>query len=295
MKISKTVSTLMFLPFLLFFVLFWIIPFIYGIYVSFHNWTVSGGNNGFVGLDNYIRILTPGSMYHDSFMNALGNTLYFVGISLVPLVVFALLLALLIENIPGKLKVVFRTIFFISYAVSVTAVSAIFKWLFTGNGGYINNVLQTFGLDSIRWLNTQPYAWIAILAATVWWTIGYNMILFVNALDEVDESLYEAAALDGANAWQRFWNVTFPSIKGVFVFVVIITVIASFNLYGQTLLITEGGPARSTMSLTMIIQNTIFSQNNLGMGSAMAVLMGIIMVFITGIQYMIGFRKDENG
>ncbi|PRY82485.1 carbohydrate ABC transporter permease [Alkalibacterium olivapovliticus] len=294
MKISKTVSSLMFLPFLLFFILFWMIPFLYGLYVSFHSWTVSGGNGGFVGLDNYIRILSPGNMYHDSFMNALGNTLYFVVISLVPLVVFALLLALLIENIPGKLKVFFRTVFFISYAVSVTAVSAIFKWLFTGNGGYINNVLQGFGLDSIGWLNNQPYAWIAVLAATVWWTIGYNMILFVNALDEVDDSLYEAASLDGANAWQRFWNVTFPSIKGVFVFVTIITVIASFNLYGQTLLITEGGPARSTMSLTMIIQNTIFSQNNLGMGSAMAILMGIIMVFITLVQFLIGFRKDDN-
>ena len=282
----------MFLPFLLFFVLFWLIPFVYGIYVSLHSWTVSGGNTAFVGLDNYLRILTPGNIYHESFMTALSNTLYFVLISIIPLVGFALLLALLIQNIPGKFKVVFRTLFFISYAVSVTAVSAIFKWLFTGNGGYINNVLSTFGIDSISWLNTQPYAWIAILVATIWWTIGYNMILFVNALDEVDDNLYEAASLDGANTWDRFRYVTFPSIKGVFFFVSIITVIASFNLYGQTLLITEGGPARSTLSLTMIIQNTIFSQNNLGMGSAMAVLMGVIMVFITIIQYFIGFRKD---
>ncbi|WP_423188964.1 carbohydrate ABC transporter permease [Alkalibacterium sp. f15] len=292
MKISKTVSSLMFLPFLLFFVLFWIVPFFYGLYVSLHNWTVSGGNNGFVGLDNYMKILQPGSMFHDSFMNALGNTIYFVVISIIPLVVFALLLALLIKHIPGKLKVFFRTVFFISYAVSVTAVSAIFKWLFTGNGGYVNNVLQNFGMNQFRWLNEQPYAWMVILAATVWWTIGYNMILFVNALDEVDDNLYEAAALDGANAWKRFWYVTYPSIKGVFAFVLIITIIASFNLYGQTLLITVGGPARSTTSLTMLIQNTIFSQNNLGMGSAMAIIMGVIMVIITLIQYMIGFRKD---
>lgn len=292
MRVSKVVSFFMFLPFLFFFLLFWVYPFALGIYMSLHNWTVSGGNAGFVGLDNYISLFTPGTIFNGFFMEGLTNTLFFVAISVIPLVLGSLLLALLIDKIPGRWKILFRTIFFISYAVSVTAVSSIFKWLFTGNGGYVNSLLNSLGLDSIRWLNDQPTAWLVILIATVWWTIGYNMILFINALDEVDYNLYEAASLDGANAWEKFWNITFPSIKGVFVFVGITTIISSFNLYGQTFLITEGGPAQTTRSLIMNIQTTIFERNNLGVGSAMAILMGIVMTLITAVQYVVAYRND---
>lgn len=292
MKISKVWSTLMYLPFFICFTLFWAIPVIYGIYISLHDWSLFGGNGGFVGLENYRTVLATDNIYSVSFYKGLQNTLVFVGLSVIPLVLVSLGLALLVNSIPKTLKVFFRTTFFISYAVSVTAVSAIFKWLFTGNGGYVNNVLNTLHLDSINWLNDQPYAWITILIATVWWTIGYNMILFINALDEVDYNLYEAAGLDGANWWKKFRYVTFPSIKGVFIFVLMTTIIASFNLYGQTLLITAGGPQQSTQSLIMVIQQVVFSQNNLGIGTTMAVIMGGIMMLITGAQYLYAYRKD---
>lgn len=292
MKISRTWSIVMYLPFLLCFVLFLIVPLVYGIWISLHSWSVFGGNGGFVGLDNYIAILTPGNNYSTSFYLGLKNTLIFVAISVIPLVVISLALALLVDAIPKKLKVYFRTIFFISYAVSVTAVSAIFKWLFTGNGGYVNNVMNSIGLSPINWLNEQPYAWVSILVATIWWTIGFNMILFINALDEVDETMYEASSLDGANWWEKFAYITFPSIKGVFVFLTIISVIASFNLYGQTLLITAGGPAQSTQSLIMVIQQMVFTQNNLGIGSAMAIVMGLVMMAIVAAQYFYSFRKE---
>ena len=292
MRISRTWSILMYLPFLLCFILFLIVPLFYGIYISLHQWSVFGGNGGFIGFDNYTAILTPGNIYSSAFYNGLKNTLLFVAISVIPLVVVSLGLALLVDSIPSKLKVFFRTVFFISYAVSVTAVSAIFKWLFTGNGGYVNNLLNTVGLESINWLNEQPSAWIAILIATVWWTIGFNMILFINALDEVDQNLYEAASLDGANSWKKFSYITFPSIKGVFIFLTIITVIASFNLYGQTLLMTGGGPSQSTQTLIMVIQQMVFDQNNLGVASAMSMVMGLVMVVIVAAQYLYSFRKD---
>lgn len=292
MKISRTWSIILYLPFLICFVLFLVLPLLYGIYISMHNWSVFGGNGGFVGLDNYTAILTPGTIYSNAFYLGLKNTLIFVAISVIPLVVISLGLALLVDSIPDKLKVYFRTIFFISYAVSVTAVSAIFKWLFTGNGGYVNNVMNSMGLESINWLNEQPYAWISILVATIWWTIGFNMILFINALDEVDQTMYEASSLDGANWWEKFSYITFPSIRGVFVFLTIISVIASFNLYGQTLLITAGGPTQSTQTLIMIIQQMVFTQNNLGVGSAMAIVMGLIMVIIVAAQYFYSFRKE---
>jgi len=281
-------------PFVIFFLLFWALPLGLGIWISFHNWNVSAGNLGFVGLDNYKMILTSGTIYNNLFITGLKNTLYFVVISVPPLVIIALGLALIIDNLPDKFKTIYRTIFFISYSISVTAVSAIFLWLFNNNGGFVNNVLMSLGMkDAVNWLGEQPYAWLTILIATVWWTIGFNMMLFINALNEVDNSLYEAADLDGAGAWAKFRYVTYPQIKNVGFFIVIMTVIASFNLYGQTRLITNGGPEQSTNSLIMNIQTSVFGMNQLGIGSAMALLMGIIMTVILGFQYWLNYRKKD--
>lgn len=290
---SRGWAILLFLPFLIMFILFWVVPIAYGLYMSFHNFTVFGGSRGFVGLDNYAAILTPGSVFSRRFYLGLGNTLTFVALSVPPLILIGLGLALVVNALKGKLKTIFRTTFFISYSISVTAVSAIFLWMFNGNGGFINNILNRLGVSGPNWLSSQPEAWITILATTVWWTIGYNMILFLNALDEVDDSLYEASSLDGANAWQKFWYVTFPSIIDVFFFIMMTTIIASFNLYGQSLLITDGGPSNSTTSLIMIIQQTVFAQNNLGIGSAMAIVLGLIMMTVTGIQYYFTRRRER--
>lgn len=290
---SKGWAILMFLPFLLMFIMFWVAPVFYGLYMSFHKYSVFAGNGGFVGFENYISVLSPGNIYSNRFYNGLNNTMIFVMASVPALIAISLFLALLINSLKGKLQVIFRTIFFISYSVSVTAVSAIFLWLFNGNGGYINNVFSSLGLPGVSWINSQPAAWITILITTIWWTIGYNMILFINALDEVDHSLYEAAGLDGANAWEQFKYITFPSIRNVFLFVMLTTVISSFNLYGQSLLITGGGPSQSTETLTMIIQQVVFNQNNLGLGSAMAIIMGFIMMLITGVQYYITYRGGD--
>ncbi|TCN26684.1 carbohydrate ABC transporter permease [Mesobacillus foraminis] len=292
---TKTWAILMVSPFVLCFILFWLAPMLLGLWVSLHNWNLSSGNNGFVGLQNYVDILTPGSLYNEAFMLALKNTLVFVVISVPPLVIIALGLALVLDNLPTRLKPVFRTIYFVSYSISVTAVSAIFLWLFNENGGFINNLLVSIGIldQPINWLSEQPYAWLSILIATVWWTIGFNMMLFINALDEVDPSLYEAADLDGANAFRKFIYITLPQIKNVAFFIIIMTVIASFNLYGQSRLITAGGPEQSTTTLTMGIQNTVFGMNQLGIGSSMAILMGIIMLLVTAAQYFMSYRKKE--
>ncbi|MBS4455343.1 carbohydrate ABC transporter permease [Tuanshanicoccus lijuaniae] len=290
---SKISAVLFFLPFLVLFILFWVVPFIFGIYTSMHNYNIFSGNNGFVGFKNFANLIAGTGVFGGRFYKGMANTLRFVVYSFLPLVVISLMLAVIVNQLHGWVKVLFRTIFFISYGVSVTAVSAIFKWLFNGNGGYINNLLSSVNLPVVQWLNTQPFAWAVIVVTTVWWTIGYNMVLFINALDEVDPAMYEAAGLDGANALQRFWFITLPSIKSVLSFVTMTTIIASFNLYGQSLLITNGGPAQSTNSIIMIIQQTIFGQKNLGMGSAMALLLGIVMAIISGIQYWISYHGGE--
>lgn len=293
---SKWLGFIFVVPFLVSFLVFWLIPLLYGIWISLHDFRLSVGNNGFIGLKNYVDILTPDTIYNRTFMTSLKNTLMFIVLSVPPLILISLGLALLIEHLPKKLKTFFRTVFFLSYSISVTAVSAIYLWLFGANGGYINNILMKAGLISspINWTGDQPYAWLVIVIATIWWTIGFNMLLFVNALDEVDGTLYEAADLDGASAWNKFRFITLPEIRNISIFVMITTVIASFNLYGQSLLITRGGPEQSTSSLIMGINTTVFGNNQLGVGSAMALLMGVIMMLITGIQYWISYKSDKD-
>lgn len=286
MHVGKKKSFLFLLPFLICFILFWVAPFIYGIYMSFHDWSLARGAGEFVGMENYLTILRSGNMYNKLFSTGLKNTLLFVLISVPCLVIISLGLALLVDNLPKKKQPIFRTIFFISYSISVTAVASIFLWLFNENGGFINNILINLNIigKPINWLTQQPYAWIVILITTIWWTIGFNMILFINALNDIDESIYEASYIDGANFIDRLIYIIIPSIKNVLFYIILTTITASFNLYGQSQLITGGGPAQSTNTLIMNIQQVVLAMNDLGVGSAMAIIMGIIMIIVFIIQ-----------
>lgn len=295
MKKKRRTAGIFFAPFALCFFLFWLIPFLYGCYLSICDMSLTRGNQGFVGLGNYIQMFTEGSVYAESFFRGLKNILIFVVASVPLLVIIALILALIVDSLPEKLKGIYRTIYFMSYAVSVTAVSSVFLWLFNGNGGYINNVLLSIGLiDSpISWLEAQPFAWIVLVAATVWWTVGYNMMLFINALNSIDEALFEAVAVDGGGFFSRLHYIILPGIRNVTTYVILTTIIASFNMYGQAALITRGGPLNSTKSLIMEINDIIFTNNNLGEGSAMAIIMGIVVMLFAMCQNWLSREKKE--
>ena len=295
MKKKKSTAVLFILPFILFFVAFWLVPFVYGIVMSVSKYSLVKGNQGFVGLENYIKILFSSSMYHKSFFLGLKNTLIFVALTTPFLVFGSFGLALLLDRLPERVRGIFRTIYFASYSVSVTAVAAVFVWLMKGNGGYLNNLLINLGIidKAIPWMEQQPFVWISLTVATIWWTIGYNMMLFVNALNEIDTQLYEASAIDGANFWVQLRYIIFPSVKNVFFFVLMTSIIASFNVYGQPRRMTQGGPGESTKPLIMIITNTIMDRNELGVGSAMTILMGIIIVLCSVGQFYLTREKDD--
>lgn len=295
MKVSKWKSIMFIAPFLVCFGLFWLAPFAYGIYMSLHKLSLTRGNMGFIGLQNFLDLFNKDSMYSEAFFLGLKNTIIFVLVSVPLLVVISLGLALLVDNLPKKVQGFFRTVFFLSYAVSVTSVSAIFVWLFSGNGGFINNMLVKMHVISqpVPWLEAQPFALIVLVITTIWWTIGFNMMLFINALNGIDTALYEASSIDGANFWNQFKSIIFPGIKSVFAFVTLTTVIASFNVFGQPQLITKGGPTQTTKSLIMVIQQTIFDGNNLGMGTAMALLMGVVVMIFALLQNFLTREKKE--
>lgn len=291
---KKSTAVLFVLPFIIFFILFWLIPFGYGLVMSLSKYSLVTGSDGWIGLDNYVKILFSDSMYNKSFMLGLKNTVIFVLLTTPFLVLGSLGLALLLDRLPDNVKGIFRTIYFASYAVSVTAVAAVFVWLMKGNGGYLNNMLMNLGIikKAVPWMEQQPFVWVALTAATVWWTIGYNMMLFVNSLNEIDPQLYEASSMDGAGFWVQLRYIILPSIKNIFFFVLMTTIIASFNVYGQPRLMTQGGPGDSTKPLIMSITSAIMDRNDLGIGSAMTILMGIIIVACSVGQYYLTREKE---
>ena len=290
---SKMTSSLFVLPYLILFTVFLFIPIIYGAWMSLHNWDLLNPVHDFVGLKNYTKIFDKESYLNNLFFDGLKNTLQFVVYSVPLLVAVGLGLALLVNSLPNRLKGFFRTVYFIPYAVSVSVVAIIWLWLLDTNSGLINQYLQKAGLPFIPWLTDMPWAWISIVIATLWWTIGFNMVIFINALNDVPEELYEAGSLDGTSRWQRFIYITLPSIKPTMLFVLITSTIASFNIYGQPYLMTRGGPGTSTKVLLMNIVDEAFEQRQLGNAAAMSLLMALIMIVISIVQFRLTNRKGD--
>ncbi|WP_430790562.1 carbohydrate ABC transporter permease [Virgibacillus flavescens] len=292
---SKITSFLFVVPYLIMFVSFLLIPLIYGIYISFHDYNLLSSEHPFLGFANYINIFNPDSALNTLFFEGLWKTFQFVIYSVPLLVIVGLGLALLLNGLPRKIRGIFRTIYFMPYAISVSVISIIFLWILDTNSGLLNNYLMKLGFDPIPWLTELPYAWISIVGATVWWTIGFNMIIFINALNEVPEELYESASIDGAGSWRKFISITLPTIRPIMLFVVVISTIASFNVYGQPYLMTRGGPGDSTEVLLMGIVDQAFNQREIGSASAMAILMALIMIIVSIVQFKVSSPRKEGG
>jgi len=283
------------LPHLIFFAAFLAYPFFYGIYISLFNFDFLRPEfRPFVGLENYNNILFNGSsIQFADFWHSVGNTAWFLLYSVPPLVIFALLLAVLLNGkYPGRN--VFRGLYFAPYALSVTVAAVLWRWLFE-QGGLIDTYLQSLGMQQVSWLGAQPWAWIAITLCTIWWTIGYNTVIFLAALQDIPESLYEAAAIDGADTFQQFFSITIPMLRPVLIFVVTITLIASANLFGQSYIMT-GTQSRviGTESIIQKIYDEGILQNRMGSAAAMSVFMAAVLLILTTINFRIfGQREQE--
>lgn len=295
-KARKKISIVPYLfiaPHLLFFSAFLAWPFFYGIYISLFRFDfLQPKNRPFVGLKNYVDLFNPASVPFEKFWKSLGNTGEFILWSVLPLVGIALLLAVLLNrNYPGR--GVFRTIFFAPYTLSVTVASVLWWWIFQQTG-IVNQVLQLVGLKPLNWLGDLPNAWIAITVATVWWTIGFNTIIFLTALQEIPKSLYEAASLDGANAQQQFFLITIPMLRSVLVFVLTITLIASANLFGQPYLMTAGGPADGTQTVIYRIFFEGILRSQMGRAAAMSIVVALMLLVLTYLNFKFFGQTEES-
>lgn len=275
------------LPHLILFATFIAWPFINGLLISFQQYDILRPEaNRFVGLENYTTYFQAGTVNSRTFWNALFNTVQFVLFSVPPLVILALLLAVLLNTkVPGVN--LFRGIYFAPWVLSVAVIGILWWWIFQSQGGLLNFYLSSVGFSPPRWLSTMPWAWVAITVATVWWTVGFNMIILLAALQDIPDQLYEAAAIDGATGGQAFWRITLPMLKPVLAFVVTITIISSFNLFGQPFFMTQGNPpSPSGGGSTEPIMYRIYLEGftgapDLGRASAMAFMVAILMIILS--------------
>lgn len=275
------------LPFLILYVIFMIYPIINGFIISLTTGDF-GVTSKFDGLANYIYM-----MKDKYFWQALLNTIFFVIISTPAVVIFGLISALIV-NSRIKGRIFLRVTFFLPYILSISVMASIWKFILQPYTGLLNGILHQLGVaNEIYWLGNSSLAWFSILLATLWWTVGFNMILFLAGLQEIDDSLYEAASIDGANSWRKFWSITFPSLKGVIVLVVLLQTIASFKLFGQPWLLTGGGPGTSTRPIVQYIYETAFRRWDSGYAASMSYVLFIVMAIFSFIQFKAMNKKGE--
>lgn len=287
MKKSTWKNVIFLLPFIGLYFLFTLYPFIRGIYMSFFNWSLLKGHT-FIGVENYTRVLGDSEFY-----KSLLNTVRFVLYSTVPLVLLGFVFALIVNrNMP--LIGVLRTIFFIPNVLSVSVVAIIWSGVLGGYGSLVNSIITLFGGDTVYWFKTENLAWFSIVLITVWWTVGFNMLIFLAALQNIPSYLYEAAAIDGATSMKVITHITLPQIAGTFRVVTFLQIISSFKVFAQIFLVTKGGPAGSTMPVMQYLYDRGMGSYQFGFASAISVIIFMILLILSLLQNCITRKKGED-
>jgi multiple sugar transport system permease protein len=261
-------------PFLFFYGVFLIYPAVQVCYLSLTNSDIAG-QGAFVGFNNYVELI------HDQdFWAAVGQTIYFVLLTVVPNTAMGFFLALLVVRLK-RLRLAVLSAFFLPFVLPVSVVTTAALWILDTNFGIINYLFGT----SIAWFQDPTWAMPAVGAVTVWWTVGFNMLLFIAGLQNISSDVYEAASIDGANTFQQFIRITCPLIWPVTSLVLVLQLIAQFKIFDQVYLLTQGGPYNSTMVVLLYMYREAFQQNRGGYASAVAIVFVVIMLVISAIQF----------
>lgn len=244
------------------------------------------GNTRFIGFRNYAELLeTP------LFWKALWNTFYFVIVG-VPLSILLSLGAAMLLN--GGIRWgagFFRTALFAPVVTTLVAVAVVWRYLLHTRYGMVNYGLENIGIGPVDWLGDPDWAMPAIILFAVWKNFGYNMVILLAGLQAIPNDLYEAARIDGANGWQRFWHVTLPALGPMLLLVSILTMAGYFQLFAEPYVMTQGGPVESTVSVLYFMYEQGFKWWNLGFASAVAFSLFLIMIVFTAIQFRIAQRR----
>lgn len=272
-------------PYLVLFGGFVLLPILFGLWISLHNWDFTLPGKPFVGLDNYTALLDPDSVSFEPFWNSMQATGIFT-LFTVPLLIVVPLAVALVMNEKFRGRDVFRAIYFAPYVLGVAVVGVMWRFLLDRNIGAINSYLGAIGLpDDTAWLSSIPAAWVALIGVTVWWTLGFNSVIYLAGLQEIPQELYEAARVDGASRWAAFWHITLPSLRPVTMFVTLITIIASANMFGQSFIMTNGGPAQETRTAIFYIAETGLQNFQMGEAAAASWILTVALMVLSVLVF----------
>ena len=273
-------------PFLVLFVVFLVWPVIHGIYLSFTDQSLTGNGGQFIGFANYIEAFADVQMW-----GAILNTLWFTVLSTLPLVVIGLVMALLVQQgLPAQW--LWRLSFFMPFLLASTVVSLIWAWLFNPSLGLVNSFLASIGLPPVAWLQDPNVSMISIVIATVWWTVGFNFLLYLSALQNIPDQQYEAAALDGAGKWRQLFSITIPQLAPTTALIVILQVLASLKVFDQIYQMLNQAITPSTRSAVVYIFETGFTGYRFGYSSAISYIFFALIIIVSLVQLRPTSRKS---
>lgn len=277
-------------PYLVLFLAFVLAPAVYGFWISLHDYDYTLPGKPFVGLANYADLFDSSTLAGERFWTGLRATGIFTATS-VPLLLAVPLGVALVMHQKFRGRNVFRAVYFAPYVLGVAVVAVMWRFLLDNNIGLVNYYLGKLGLpDDIAWTTSVPAAWFALVGVTVWWTLGFNAVIYLAGLQDIPAELYEAAEVDGANAWQRFRNVTLPGLRPVLAFVTMVTIIASANMFGQSYLMTSGGPGTQTRTAIYQIAETGLRQYQMGQAAAMSYVLTLVLMLTSVVVFRL-FRE----
>lgn len=288
LKRREWIAAYLFLtPFMIFFVIFVARAVFAAVEMSFYDYAILRPTRPWVGLDNYNELLNDSVWWI-----ALKNTLAFTVMTVIGTTVVGLGSALAVtQKIKGQ--GFFRVLLYMPSLFSVGAVGLIWVWLLNTQFGVINYLLSFIGIRPINWLGDPAIVIPAMSLTTIWWAFGFPMLIFIAGLQGIPEQLYEAARIDGANGWNIFWKITLPLLRPTILFVTVTGVISHFQVFGQPLILTGGGPGRSSYTVILYLYEIAWTAFRMGYGSAVAVTLAFIMALMTLIQFVFINRRVD--
>ena len=275
-------------PFVGLYILFIIGPAIYGLVMSFFNTSlVKPGLSSFAGFGNYSEALQS-----SDFWSSLWHTVWFTILTTPPLILLGLVLALLADRV-GRGRWFFRLAFFAPFILPSAVIALIWIWIYTPALGILQTALHTLGIGSPNWLGDVSWAMPSLAITTIWWTLGFNFILYLAGLQDIPRELYEASAIDGAGPWQQIRSITIPLLARTTTLVAVLQVIASLKVFDQMYIMTAGGPNFSTRSVLQYIYDEGFTNFRVGYASALSMLFFLVVLAVSAVWFAI-VRSQES-
>jgi multiple sugar transport system permease protein len=275
-------------PFFVIYILFLLWPIVGALWSSLFDASLGATDGGFLGLANYGELLGDGD-----FWASMWHTLLFTLLSTPPLVILSLGLALLVNRaLPAQW--LFRLAFFAPYVLPVSVVVLLFNWLFQPGFGLINGTLTWLGLSEVNWLGSEGTAMFSLVILTTWWTFGFNFVLYLAALQDIPNELYEAAATDGATTWQQTRAITIPMLAPTTMLVLVLQVLASLKVFDQIYLLVQGGPNYSTRPAVQYIFENAFTQYRVGYASALSIVFFLAIIAVSLLLFSLQRRVQAS-